>query len=658
MTMIRKQWGVWAAGFLGAAVAAGAAGMAHAATKYWDVNGTTTGSSIAGFVDEDWTADRLNWNTDPTGGAGGTITTFSPGDDAVFSAGTDAVDGIILSPGASPTNQQQPNSITIEEGQIQFSTANTFNMQANTSVRVNEGATLQIPNLNVFTINGANVSVTLDGGTFRNTIVGVGSGIFSNPAANPTKFLLTSKGGTIDTPNGGNDNVNGAYSIMLYGTAAAPSIIGMTDGTTSSTLRKTGHGEFRAGKDWTFTNLIVEEGLYRINGDGGLDSGFGAANGTVTTMGGAEANTTNGSALGTSASIVSPATRSFVLGGTGDTMFVTNATLRIDGPVSGPGGLMLNGWVRNDTGAVLGTQTTSLVLGGTNTYAGPTTINYGTLTTAGGSAIPDTSRVTIATQSEWGKAPAVPTVLNTAVLGIGANETVGSIAGGSATRGSINISGAAITLTTGADNTSSTYDGAITGAGSLKKIGTGTFNINGAKTYTGNTTVEGGVLSTNSASLADAADVYLKTGGIFNLNFAGTDVIDSLFINGVSQAIGTWGGVGSGAANISALLSGTGLLQVSTLASIGLPGDFNGNLVVDAADYTVWRDHLGAPDESSLNGNGNGSGGVDQADYDLWKTNFGHTPGSGALGAAAVPEPATCLLLVLAGVCVAGRVRR
>ncbi len=84
-----------------------------------------------------------------------------------------------------------------------------------------------------------------------------------------------------------------------------------------------------------------------------------------------------------------------------------------------------------------------------------------------------------------------------------------------------------------------------------------------------------------------------------------------------------------------------------------LPGDFNANGVVDTADYTVWRDNLGAGTETALNGNGNGTGGVDAADYTLWKNNFGASlPAS----AAAVPEPTT-LWLAAVGL-VAALVRR
>jgi hypothetical protein len=86
--------------------------------------------------------------------------------------------------------------------------------------------------------------------------------------------------------------------------------------------------------------------------------------------------------------------------------------------------------------------------------------------------------------------------------------------------------------------------------------------------------------------------------------------------------------------------------------SAGLAGDYNGSGIVDAADYTVWRDMLGQMG-SELAADGSGPGGtpdgvVDQLDYDFWKMNFGNTTlGSGAaLASAAVPEPATWLLLV------------
>lgn len=74
-------------------------------------------------------------------------------------------------------------------------------------------------------------------------------------------------------------------------------------------------------------------------------------------------------------------------------------------------------------------------------------------------------------------------------------------------------------------------------------------------------------------------------------------------------------------------------------------GDYNGNGTVDAADYAVWRNG-DSPDDT-------------QAGYDLWKANFGKTGGTGSVAAAAVPEPASALML-LAGTLLwfVGRPRR
>ena len=81
---------------------------------------------------------------------------------------------------------------------------------------------------------------------------------------------------------------------------------------------------------------------------------------------------------------------------------------------------------------------------------------------------------------------------------------------------------------------------------------------------------------------------------------------------------------------------------------LGLPGDFNGDGWVDAADYTTWRDHLGDGDESALNGNGDGMNGVDAGDYTLWVDSFGtHNEGGGSLGAGNVPEPASVTLMAM-----------
>lgn len=90
-------------------------------------------------------------------------------------------------------------------------------------------------------------------------------------------------------------------------------------------------------------------------------------------------------------------------------------------------------------------------------------------------------------------------------------------------------------------------------------------------------------------------------------------------------------------------------LAERALALFAVPGDYNRDGTVDAADYIVWRDGLGTTYTAS--------------DYDVWRAHFGQSfgnpPASGSQSAArsastlaktndAVPEPATWWLVVFA----------
>jgi hypothetical protein len=82
--------------------------------------------------------------------------------------------------------------------------------------------------------------------------------------------------------------------------------------------------------------------------------------------------------------------------------------------------------------------------------------------------------------------------------------------------------------------------------------------------------------------------------------------------------------------------------------TIDLPGDYNRDSVVDAADYLVWRDRLG--NTASLANDD--TPGVGQDDYDRWRANFGRAGElitAAALGShSAVPEPASALIAFVA----------
>jgi hypothetical protein len=99
-------------------------------------------------------------------------------------------------------------------------------------------------------------------------------------------------------------------------------------------------------------------------------------------------------------------------------------------------------------------------------------------------------------------------------------------------------------------------------------------------------------------------------------------------------------------------------LQLVSIDAAGPTGDYNGNGVVDAADYTLWRNTFGqAATPSGSGADGDGSGTIDDADYGFWKARFGNdVPGSGAGSSLAIPEPSSLsLLLVLAGIAMCPR---
>jgi hypothetical protein len=127
---------------------------------------------------------------------------------------------------------------------------------------------------------------------------------------------------------------------------------------------------------------------------------------------------------------------------------------------------------------------------------------------------------------------------------------------------------------------------------------------------------------------ADGVNLTAQIGRSFDLfNWAGVDPTGAFTVTSQFQ----W--------DLSNLYT-TGEVTLTALSS--LPGDFNGDGSVDAADYVVWRKTDGTQDG-----------------FDAWRTNFGRTNGAGAgsagyrLGAsaepssAAVPEP-TAMLLTLA----------
>ncbi|MCC7476468.1 MAG: SUMF1/EgtB/PvdO family nonheme iron enzyme [Pirellulales bacterium] len=102
----------------------------------------------------------------------------------------------------------------------------------------------------------------------------------------------------------------------------------------------------------------------------------------------------------------------------------------------------------------------------------------------------------------------------------------------------------------------------------------------------------------------------------------------------------------------------TGFRLATLAAAVGVPGDYNSNGVVDAADYIVWRKNLGTSFQLPNEVTGTTPGSVTTEDYNAWRERFGNTSGSaaatGLATGTAVPEPVMgCALLIGLLLCIA-----
>jgi uncharacterized membrane protein len=98
-----------------------------------------------------------------------------------------------------------------------------------------------------------------------------------------------------------------------------------------------------------------------------------------------------------------------------------------------------------------------------------------------------------------------------------------------------------------------------------------------------------------------------------------------------------------------------------TMTPTLLAGDFNRDGIVDAADFSIWRNSLGQ-NGANLPADANHDNRIDQQDYSLWKKSFGSRSESlsGSASFAALPEPASPVPFIFGALAIAsgGRAKR
>jgi hypothetical protein len=164
------------------------------------------------------------------------------------------------------------------------------------------------------------------------------------------------------------------------------------------------------------------------------------------------------------------------------------------------------------------------------------------------------------------------------------------------------------------------------------------------------------------SSVGNRAVVWLPDGSVIDLNDLGVvaNSLDGTWLLNKALAISDNGwvaGIGEFTPTVGQPYTRGWVAQLNLL-----PGDYNGNGIVDAADYTVWRDHLGQ-NYSLQNRDPSASGPIGASDYAYWVAHFGQS-GSGLVAATAathfvgtpagsgthgaVPEPGAMLLTIAA----------
>jgi autotransporter-associated beta strand protein len=250
--------------------------------------------------------------------------------------------------------------------------------------------------------------------------------------------------------------------------------------------------------------------------------------------------------------IALPIDQSYVDGGTDPNAFQYNhvfdvtagGTLDVSGQINGffadlnVGGVLINPNLlrKTDAGALV-------LSNGTNSWSGDTFLDAGTLRQAAAGAIPGSTCVQVAAG---------------AVLDLGGFATsLGCVSG------SGNISVASGSLTVGADNSDTTFNGVISGAGGLTKLGSGTFMLDAVNTYAGATSVLAGILAQGIDNATPPSPCFVAAGATFDLN-------------GFNAALGSLSGGGTVSAPPQLVRTLTaGLDNTSTTFSGAIQGGLN-----------------------------------------------------------------------------------
>ncbi len=163
------------------------------------------------------------------------------------------------------------------------------------------------------------------------------------------------------------------------------------------------------------------------------------------------------------------------------------------------------------------------------------------------------------------------------------------------------VAGAAVSLSVGNNNSTTTYSGILSGSGSLSKFGSGTLTLNGINTYSGPTLIDGGVILLGTGATIENSVVTVSADNGLQFN-AGVDSVTLSGLSGASNVsltdtngapVALQVGNNDASFEYDGVMSGTGSLTkigagtFTLLGGFTVPNSYTGGTFVDSGTLAL-----------------------------------------------------------------------